>query len=57
MCWDVMYSITFSHLMLSTVKFTTVLLIHYIPRILAKSHTVQLEIYHGVLNNELFKST
>lgn len=52
-----MYNIKFSHLMLSTVKFTTVLLIQYIPRILAKSHTVQLEIYRGVLNNELFKST
>lgn len=52
-----MYTIKFSRLMLSIVKFTTVLHIQHIPRILAKSHIVQLEIYHGVLNNELFKST
>lgn len=52
-----MYNLKFSHLMLSIVEFATVLHIQYIPRVLAKSHAVQLEIYHGVLNNELFKST
>lgn len=43
--------------MLGIVRFTTLLHIQYMPKILAKSHAVQQEIYNGVLNYELFKST